>query len=79
MPRSPAPIRTHARELEKTILGLSSAGDCPTLKARVNRVSQEAMVAHDKDQVRFDRIESVNFENRMIRLLKYRISQAPGK
>lgn len=71
--------RTHARELEKTILGLSAAGDCPTLKARVNRVSQEAMIAHDKDQLRFDRIESVNFENRMIRLLKYRISQAPGK
>lgn len=67
--------RTHARELEKTILGLASAGDCPTLKARVNRVSQDAMIAHDKDQMRFDRIESVNFENRMIRLLKYRISQ----
>ena len=71
--------RTHARELEKTILALSSARDCPTLKARVNQVSQEAMIAHDKDQVRFDRIESVNFENRMIRLLKYRISQRAGK
>lgn len=67
--------RTHARQLEKTILGLSSARDCPTLKAKVNRVSQEAMVAHDKDQVRFDRIESVNFENRMIRLLRYRIGK----
>lgn len=66
--------RTHARELEKTILGLPSTRDCPTLKARVNRVSQEAMVAHDKDQIRFDRIEAVNFERRMIRLLKYRIS-----
>jgi predicted secreted Zn-dependent protease len=67
--------RTHARNLEKTILRLSAAGDCPTLKAKVNRVSQEAMIAHDKDQMRFDRIESANFENRMIRLLKYRISQ----
>lgn len=67
--------RTHAHELEKTILGLSSASDCPTLKARVNRVSQDAMIAHDEDQMRFDRIESVNFENRMIRLLKYRMSQ----
>lgn len=67
--------RIHARQLEKTILGLSAAQDCPTLKARVNRVSQDAMIAHDKDQLRFDRIESANFENRMIRLLKYRISQ----
>ncbi len=67
--------RTHARGLEKTILSLSPTRDCATLKARVNRVSQEAMIAHDKDQMRFDRIESANFENRMIRLLRYRISQ----
>ncbi|MBX9457418.1 MAG: DUF922 domain-containing protein [Rhizobium sp.] len=71
--------RTHARQLEKTILGLSSTRDCDTLKARVNRVSQQAMAEHDKDQVRFDRIESVNFENRMIRLLKYRISRDAAK
>ena len=68
-----------ADELERTILGLSPARDCPTLKARVNRVSQEAMIAHDKDQQRFDRIESANFENRMIRLLRYRISRQAGE
>ncbi|MGV3552626.1 DUF922 domain-containing Zn-dependent protease [Rhizobium sp.] len=67
--------RNHARSLEKTILGISSSRDCATLKARVNHVSHQAMVAHDKDQQRFDRIESANFENRMIRLLRYRISQ----
>lgn len=66
--------RTHARQLEKTILALPSTRDCPTLKARVNRVSQEAMIAHDKDQQRFDRIESINFENRMIRLIRHRIA-----
>jgi predicted secreted Zn-dependent protease len=70
--------RTHARELEKTILGLPPARNCATLKAKVNRVSQDAMTRHDKDQTRFDRIESVNFENRMIRLLKYRISRNPN-
>ena len=71
--------RTHARQLEKDILGLSSSGDCATLKARVDRLSQKAMLAHDKDQQRFDRIESANFENRMIRLLKYRISRKTGQ
>ena len=69
--------RTHARQLEKTILALPSMRDCPTLKARVNRVSQEAMIDHDKDQLRFDRIEAVNFENRMIRLLRHRIATRP--
>jgi predicted secreted Zn-dependent protease len=67
--------RTHARQLEKTILALPSASDCASLKTRVNRVSQQAMIAHDKDQARFDRIEAANFENRMIRLLRYRISR----
>jgi predicted secreted Zn-dependent protease len=67
--------RTHARALEKTIIALPSGRDCATLKARVNRVSHEAMIAHDKDQARFDRIEAVNFENRMIRLLRYKVSR----
>lgn len=67
--------RTHARKLEKTILGLSSAKNCPTLKAKVNTVSEKAMVGHDKDQMRFDRIESINFEDRMIRLLRHRIAR----
>lgn len=71
--------RTHARQLEKTILALGSTRDCPTLRAKVNRVSQDAMIAHDKDQVRFDRIESVNFENRMIRLLKHRIANGAAQ
>lgn len=71
--------RIHARELERTILALPSARDCSSLKERVNRVSQEAMIVHDKDQIRFDRIESVNFESRMIRLLKYRIGQGVGR
>ncbi|CAN7375982.1 DUF922 domain-containing Zn-dependent protease [Rhizobium sp. LjRoot254] len=69
--------RTHARQLEKTILGLPMTRDCPTLKARVNRVSQEALLAHDRDQQRFDRIEAANFENRMIRLLRYRVATRP--
>jgi predicted secreted Zn-dependent protease len=71
--------RTHARQLERTILGLPPARNCATLKARVNRVSQDAMTTHDKDQMRFDRIETANFENRMIRLLNYRISRTSGQ
>ena len=71
--------RSHARELEKTILALAPAGECGTLKAKVNRVSEKAMAAHDADQMRFDRIEAANFENRMIRLLKYKMSAKRAK
>lgn len=70
--------RTHARQLERDILRLPPAKDCATLKARVSRTSTQAMATHDKDQQRFDRIESKNFEDRMIRLLRYRMSQKAG-
>ncbi|MDB5523810.1 MAG: hypothetical protein JWM58_1573 [Rhizobium sp.] len=65
--------RNHARALERQILGLPAASNCAILKSRVNEISRLAMVDHDKDQKRFDRVEAINFEKRMIRLLKYRI------
>jgi predicted secreted Zn-dependent protease len=68
--------RNHARALEQTILALPAAGDCATLKAKVNKLSEKAMVAHDKDQQRFDRVEAANFQRRMIRLLKYKMEAA---
>ncbi len=66
--------RNHARDFEKQLLSLPPASNCAILKAKVNAISRQAMEDHEKDQRRFDRIESVNFENRMIRLLKYRIA-----
>jgi predicted secreted Zn-dependent protease len=65
--------RGHAKALEKAILALPPASNCDQLKAKVNSLSQLAMVEHDRDQQQFDRIESANFENRMARLLKYRV------
>lgn len=66
--------RNHARALEKAILSLPKTGDCPSLKAKVNRISNQAIKDHDADQRRFDRVEAANFDRRMIRLLKNRIS-----
>ncbi|MBL0375042.1 DUF922 domain-containing protein [Rhizobium sp. KVB221] len=71
--------RNHARKLEREILALAPARDCATLKAKVNKISQKVMDDHDKDQQRFDRIETANFENRMMRLLKYRIASNPSE
>lgn len=65
--------RQHARAFERQILSLRPARDCNALKAKVSEISRDAMIAHEKDQRRFDRIESANFENRMMRLLRYRL------
>ncbi len=65
--------RTHARKLERDLQKLGTASNCNTMKDRVSRVSEESVAAHDADQRRFDRIEAANFENRMFRLLRYRL------
>jgi predicted secreted Zn-dependent protease len=71
--------RNHARELEKSILSLPPQKNCTVLKDKVARISQQAMDAHDRDQRRFDRVESINFEKRMIRLLKNRLASRAGQ
>nr|CAD6603885.1 hypothetical protein RKHAN_01496 [Rhizobium sp. Khangiran2] len=70
--------RTYARTLERDLHALRSASSCPELEKKVGAVTKRVLEAHDRDQMRFDRIESKNFDNRMMRLLKYRMGQNDG-
>ncbi|QRM55664.1 DUF922 domain-containing protein [Sinorhizobium sp. BG8] len=65
--------RNHAKGLEKTLMALRPESDCERMQARVDRVTADAVAAHDRDQARFDLVESRNFNERMIRLLSYRL------
>ncbi|KQR68777.1 peptidase [Rhizobium sp. Leaf384] len=67
--------RNHARDMEKALLSLQPEADCERMQARVARVSEDAIAAHDKDQAAFDRREAVNFDVRMVRLLQYRLER----
>ncbi|MDQ0320521.1 putative secreted Zn-dependent protease [Pararhizobium capsulatum DSM 1112] len=71
--------RNHARQMEKTFLALKPQSDCERMQASVARASEDAIVAHDKDQARFDKAEAVNFDKRMVRLLKYRLDSLSAK
>ncbi len=64
--------RTHARALEAKLRAIRPAGNCDLLEKRVGELSREAIEKHDADQVRFDMIESANFDSRIMRLLKNR-------
>lgn len=66
--------RNHARKLERDFMALRPEADCERMQARVARISETAIAAHDREQAAFDRRESVNFDRRMIRLLQYRLS-----
>lgn len=67
--------KRHARELGQALRALGQTSGCDTLKAAAAAVSARVLADHDRAQERFDRIESVNFENRLTRLLTYRMQR----
>ncbi len=64
--------RQHARQMERQILSLPSAGNCDALQEKANAITERETERHDADQARFDRIEAINFPSRIQRLLDYR-------
>lgn len=67
--------RNHARELEQELVTIRNETGCEAAAARVEQVSQRVLDKHDREQARFDRIEMINFEDRMMRLLDYRMER----
>ena len=70
--------RTYARTLERDLLRLRPASTCEKLEQEVGSTTKRVLEAHDRDQLRFDKVESKNFDNRMMRLLKYRLGRNDG-
>ena len=68
--------RNHARELETALKGIGRQKDCETAANRAKAITAEVLERHDEAQDRFDRIEGINFESRIMRLLQYRLEQA---
>ena len=67
--------KSHARKLGEALEAIGRRGDCGAVKTVANSVSARVLAEHDAAQDRFDRIESINFENRIMRLLSYRMQQ----
>jgi predicted secreted Zn-dependent protease len=67
--------RDYARRLEQSIRSLGSAATCADMAAKVKQATAGVLDQHDRAQLQFDRVESVNFEDRFQRLLDYRLKQ----
>lgn len=65
----------HARMLEDALKALPRRRDCGVLASDVEKTTSKILARHDAAQSRFDRIESINFESRIMRLLEYRLEQ----
>ena len=75
--------KNHARELEDALKATYPQKTCLAAKAKAAQITATILAKHDRAQVQFDRVESVNFESRILRLLRYRIErvesgQLPG-
>lgn len=62
----------HARDLDRRLKALPPASNCEVLAEKVSDLTDEVTREHDADQIRFDRIEAINFNARILRLLQYR-------
>lgn len=68
--------RQHAKLLESRLMKLRPARDCDRLQEKVSAVTDEVTRAHDAAQIKFDQIESRNFQDRILRILRHRNSKA---
>lgn len=67
--------RTYALRMEAALLEIRNAASCDDAAARAEGTSRRLLADHDAEQARYDTIESINFESRMMRLLEYRLQQ----
>lgn len=64
--------KNHARELEQALKGIMGLRGCQLAQEEVQRRTAELLARHDREQERFDRVESINFSDRLARLIQYR-------
>ncbi|MER9327455.1 DUF922 domain-containing protein [Mesorhizobium sp. M0488] len=67
--------KNHARDLEDALKATYPQKDCDAAKANAAEITAAVLARHDRAQLRFDRVESVNFESRILRLLRYRMQR----
>ena len=67
--------KNHARALEDALKASYPQKTCEQAKARAAQITAAELARHDQDQVRFDRVEAVNFESRILRLIRNRMAR----
>lgn len=67
--------KNHAREIEQALMLINNQHDCDSAQIKAQQTADRILEKHDREQTRFDRIESTNFESRLLRLLRYRLER----
>jgi predicted secreted Zn-dependent protease len=67
--------KNSARELEQALLKLPRQKTCVLVAEKAKSLAERILRKHDREQDQFDRIEGINFDSRIRRLLDYRIER----
>lgn len=67
--------KNHARMLEDQLRGLRRQANCQAAAAKAKAISEKVLAAHDRAQQQFDKVEGINFESRIVRLLRHRMER----
>jgi predicted secreted Zn-dependent protease len=67
--------KQHGVDLEKALLAIGRQDTCKAAAAKAKEVTARVLSHHDRAQAEFDRVEGINFEDRILRLLRYRIER----
>jgi predicted secreted Zn-dependent protease len=71
--------KNYARRLEQSVQALGPAASCEEMAEKVKRTTATILEAHDREQMQFDRVENINFEDRFERLLDYRLQRMDAR
>lgn len=67
--------KNHARELELALKALGRQRNCAIAAEKAKATTDKILARHDRAQQEFDRVEGMNFESRIMRLLRYRLER----
>jgi len=67
--------RNYAREMEQELKQIRGVKGCALAQKKAEETTARVLAEHDSEQERFDRIEGINFESRLMRLIRYRLER----
>ncbi len=67
--------KNYGRKIEQALEALPPQQNCDLMREKAKAATAKILAQHDAAQQKFDRIEGINFEDRIMRLLKYRIER----
>ncbi len=67
--------KNHAAEIERELRKLPRNRSCEALARKASALTDRVLERHDRKQAEFDRVEGINFERRILQLLRYRMEQ----